>query len=68
MSASTPLDSGDYQNLAKVAQGQSSLLDPACAARLLAAGLVWWMDETEVAPGSFQLTPAGLALIHSSDQ
>jgi hypothetical protein len=68
MSAHVPLDSGDYQNLAKVAQGQSSLLDAACAERLLAAGLVWRMEETEVAPASLQLTPAGLALIRSSDQ
>jgi hypothetical protein len=68
MPAGAPLDFDDYQNLAKVAQGQSFLLEPACAARLLAAGLVWWMEETEVAPASFQLTPAGLALIHSSDQ
>jgi hypothetical protein len=68
MPASTPLDFDDYQNLAKVAQGQSSLLDAACARRLLAAGLVCRMEETAVAPASLQLTPAGLALIHSSDQ
>lgn len=68
MPASDCLDAGDYENLALVAQGQSCLLDADASRRLLAAGLVSWMEASEVAPASFQLTPAGLALIHSSDQ
>jgi len=68
MPVSTRLGTGDYENLALVAQGQSFLLDAGASRRLLAAGLVSWMEASEVAPASCQLTPAGLALIHSSDQ
>lgn len=68
MPTSAKLHSGDYENLALVAQGQSFLLDAASAQRLLAAGLVLRMEAFDVVPASLQLTPAGLALIHSSDQ
>ncbi len=68
MSTSTTLSPHDYENLTRVAQGQAALLDDACAERLIAAGLVLQMDASEVAPASLQLTPAGLALIRSSDQ
>ncbi len=68
MPATSRLDAADYDNLALVAQGRSLLLDAAATQRLLAAGLVLWMAASEVAPASLQLTQAGLALIHSSDQ
>ena len=58
----------DYENLARVAQGQAATVDKAAAERLIAAGLVLQMEASEVAPASLQLTPAGLALIRSSDQ
>jgi hypothetical protein len=68
MSTSTILSRHDYENLSRVAQGQAALLDDACAERVLAAGLIVRMDASEVAAASLQLTPAGLALIRSSDQ
>ncbi len=67
MTTSANLSAKDYENLARVAQGQA-LLDDACAARLMAAGLILKMDASEVASASLQLTSAGLALIRSSDQ
>jgi hypothetical protein len=70
MSASSRsnLDSKDYENLALVAQGQSSRLTESGAERLIAAGLVLEMEASEVSEASLQLTAAGLALIRSSDQ
>lgn len=68
MSTSTTLSPHDYENLTRVAQGQATLLDAACAKRLIAAGLILRMDASAVAAASWQLTPAGLALIRSSDQ
>jgi hypothetical protein len=68
VTTSAKLSPKDYENLARVAQGQGALLDDACAARLMAAGLILKMDASEVAAASLQLTSAGLALIRSSDQ
>jgi hypothetical protein len=68
MPASSKLSAKDYENLALVAQGQSSLLSASCAERLIAAGLVLQMEASEVSEASLQLTSAGLALIRSSDQ
>ena len=68
MSTSSDLSPEDYENLALVAQGQSSRLTESCAARLIAAGLVLEMPASQVSEASLQLTSAGLALIRSSDQ
>ena len=68
MTTSATLSPKDYENLARVAQGQAALLDDACADRLMAAGLILRMDASKVAAASLQLTSAGLALIRSSDQ
>lgn len=68
MRSSAQLSPGDYENLARVAQGQDPLLDDACATRLVAAGLIVKMQATAVSRASLQLTAAGLALIRSSDQ
>ncbi|EIL91286.1 hypothetical protein [Rhodanobacter spathiphylli] len=68
MSLSSKLGPRDHENLARVAQGQAAMVDEAGVERLIAAGLVLHMAASEVAPASFQLTPAGLALIRSSDQ
>ncbi|HEY0198747.1 MAG TPA: hypothetical protein VGC19_09430 [Rhodanobacter sp.] len=62
------LSAKDYENLARVAQGQSSLLSESCARQLIDAGLVLEMEASEVSRASLQLTSAGLALIRSSDQ
>lgn len=62
------LDPRDYKNLALMAQGQAGMVAEAGVARLLAADLVLWVPATDVAAASLQLTPAGLALIRSSDQ
>ena len=68
MHTSLPLRPRDYDNLARVAQGQAALLDAADVERLSAAGLILRIPASDVAPASWQLTPAGLALIRSSDQ
>ncbi|WP_350016067.1 hypothetical protein ABNK63_14825 [Rhodanobacter sp. IGA1.0] len=68
MPTSTKLDPRDYENLARVAQGLSAAVDELGAERLIAAGLVLHVVASEVAPASLQLSPAGLALIRSSDQ
>ena len=68
MPSATNLSRHDHANLARVAQGQATLVDDAGADRLIAAGLIVWMKTGEVAAASLQLTPTGLALIRSSDQ
>jgi hypothetical protein len=58
----------DYENLARVAQGQSSLLSKSSVEQLRQAGLVVTVAASEVGGASLQLTAKGLALIRSSDQ
>jgi hypothetical protein len=68
MHSTAKFDLADYENLARVAEGRGSVLDDACAERLIAAGLVLRMDVTRDGCESLQLTAGGLALIRSSDQ
>lgn len=68
MLTSTKLDPRDYENLTRVAQGQAATVDEFGVERLITAGLVLRMAASEIAAASLQLTPAGLALIRSSDQ
>lgn len=62
MKPSDQLDRNDLFSLERVAEGRATVLPESMAARLLALGLV------QQGEASLQLTSAGLALIHSSDQ
>jgi hypothetical protein len=64
---STKRDPRDCENLARAARGQAATVDEAGVECLIAAGLVLHMAAGEVASASLQLSPAGLALLRSSD-
>jgi hypothetical protein len=68
MISSRQLKASDLDALARTAEGQASAITPHVAERLLAMGLVRkTCDETGRETG-LELTIAGLAIIHSSDQ
>lgn len=62
------LDLKDLENLARVAEGRGTSLPEPALARLMRAGLV--QRPARVCEGAppYELTPAGLARVRSSDQ
>jgi predicted transcriptional regulator len=62
------LEASDLNGLACVAEGRSLANAPHVAERLLAMGLIRKTDDTTGRRTGFELTSAGLDIIHSSDQ
>lgn len=63
-----PLDLEDLAHLARVAEGRGDDVPERAIARLILAGLVRRAEPGPVAGPPFELTPAGLAKVRSSDQ
>jgi len=62
------LDLEDLAHLARVAEGQGATVPEAAVARLSLAGLVRRPERFCEGAPVLELTPAGLALVRSSDQ
>lgn len=62
------LDLEDLAHLARVAEGQGAAVPEAAVARLMLAGLVRRPEHVCEGAPVLELTPAGLALVRSSDQ
>lgn len=62
------LDLEDLAHLARVAEGQGATVPEVAVARLMLAGLVRRPDALCAGAPALELTPAGLALVRSSDQ
>ncbi|MBP1473272.1 hypothetical protein J7I44_03120 [Frateuria sp. MAH-13] len=62
------LDLQDLAHLARVAEGQGARVPEAAVARLMLAGVVRRPEHVCDGGPSLELTPAGLALVRSSDQ
>lgn len=62
------LDLEDLGHLADVAEGQGAAVPEAAVARLMQAGLVRRPEQLRAGASVLELTPAGLALVRSSDQ
>jgi hypothetical protein len=65
---SDPLDREDLENLARVAEGRGSTLAEPALVRLMRAGLVQRPAHLCEGAPRYELTPAGLAWVRSSDQ
>ncbi|MFC4527241.1 hypothetical protein ISN76_11090 [Dyella halodurans] len=68
MTSFTNLDSRDLECLGWVAVGRPDLVSEASLERLRSAGLVRQPERIAESAVPLELTPAGLALIRSSDQ
>lgn len=62
------LDLQDLENLARVAEGRGASVDETALARLMRAGLVRRPPRVCEGAPAYELTPAGLARVRSSDQ
>lgn len=62
------LDLEDLAHLARVAEGQGATVPEPAVARLMLAGLVRRPGRVCEGAPLLELTPAGLALVRSSDQ
>ena len=65
---SDELDLDDLAHLARVAEGRGASLSEESAARLMLAGLVRRPERLSEGAPPLELTPAGLAMVRSSDQ
>ncbi|MCX7514639.1 hypothetical protein [Frateuria sp. STR12] len=63
-----PLDLEDLVHLARVAEGRGADLPEAAVRRLMQAGVVRRPGHVCEGAPVLELTPAGLALVRSSDQ
>ena len=68
MMSSANVDHKDLECLGWVAVGRSDLVSAASLERLRSAGLVREPERITASTLALELTPAGLALIRSSDQ
>ena len=62
------LDLDDFRHLARVAEGRGAAVPEAALAKLMQAGLVRRPEHVRAGAPLFELTPAGLARVRSSDQ
>jgi hypothetical protein len=68
MLSSTYIDSKDLECLTWVAVGRADLVSAASVERLLVGGFVRRPERAAEGVAALELTPAGLALVRSSDQ